>query len=222
MLLLLQMMYPVSEIWRPVAFEAPPPHPLLLQPLPCVRLLRTEDVTMPAAGGVAPGVCSAAGGDSSSCPAPSQSRCPEPVTTRLELLMQPMSTTAEASRGLLCTTGASFEAPCQVPLASRDSTPCPSVAGRCFFRRCGCMQTRKHGSLYHGSLLQLHLVTDLHPQPAPAPGDDGGAPQLGGAERHRPPAGLELHPPAAHRASAGAAQPSALPFSSIELQRCMP
>lgn len=73
--LLPQMMYPVSEIWRPIAFTAPPPHPLLLQPLPSIRLLRSEDVVAAAAGDVPPGTCSAEGGDSSSCPAPSQSRC---------------------------------------------------------------------------------------------------------------------------------------------------
>ena len=74
------MMYPVSEIWRPIAFTASPPYPLLLQPLPSIRLLRAEDATAAAARGVSPGSCSAADGDSSSCPAPSQSRCLAPAS----------------------------------------------------------------------------------------------------------------------------------------------
>lgn len=44
-------MYPVSEVWRPISFAAPPPHPSLTRQLPAIELVRSE--ALPAAGAAA-------------------------------------------------------------------------------------------------------------------------------------------------------------------------
>jgi hypothetical protein len=186
-MLLLQMMYPVSEIWRPVAFAAPQPHPLLLQPLPSIRLLRSEDVAAAAAGSASTGSCDAEG----SCPAPFQSRC------------RSLHASAWSHSCSLCMADALVTAPHQLPLALSS---CHTIA-HASRAQGGTPDLAATRSIKHDTPLPsskwFHFMS-LHAQPAAAPGDDLSAPQLGGAERHRAPAGLELHPPAAHRASAGA------------------
>lgn len=74
-----QMMWPAAEIFRPITFAAPLPHPRLMQPLPSIALLHSEEVRAAANGG-APGVaqsCGAGADDAKSCPAHYQDRCAE-------------------------------------------------------------------------------------------------------------------------------------------------
>lgn len=68
------MLYPVSEVWRPISFAAPPPHPRLTRQLPAVHLVRSEALSSVDAATGRQQTCAADGDASGSCTADGGSR----------------------------------------------------------------------------------------------------------------------------------------------------
>jgi len=68
------MLYPVSEVWRPISFAAPPPHPRLTRQLPAVHLVRSETLPSVDAATGQQQTCAAGGDSSGSCTADGGSR----------------------------------------------------------------------------------------------------------------------------------------------------